>query len=414
MSFFRKYLLEYQFFALFIFLMLISITTSMKVTLPIYIVLSMLPYFTCLPKKIEIIPFFIIFISCVYVLYGLISQDRMETMVSFFSKTYQFIVFILFFAITKKIKLSANSNGIKLMYSCILVESFLGIYFLIHGQIVDRTSGLTRITAGRQPVGGNFSIAMAPVIFYSYFHHHEKMRKIVLLSTIPAVWVLLSGTRGYILLYFLSLSPMYWDYFFSIKQKTRKKMIFVLVFIFLCIFLLFYFIFLDPTFLEQISIMLRLNAGTGIRSIENRIAFDFFCKTNIFYKVFGIGYGGVPAEVPGYIEAVSDNATSHYVYDNYVNRIGVSYHNLFSNYLLLQGLIGCIQIILIFFWGIRKLKWIHAFIHTEKICMYLYWIGFFIMNCFRWSCDCGISEMIIFAIILGLIENSYSNSPRLI
>ena len=407
MRYIRNHIIEYQLFALIIYLVLITITSSMKITLPIYIVLSIWPFLSSF-RKMEIVPFITITISVLYLIYGLVFQDKTETLVSFLSKTYQFIAFMTFVSYMDRNSVNEIRNERKLIWLCIIVETLLGLYLLRHSSFVD-ISGLTRITAGRQPVGGNFSIVLAPVMFYAYFRHEDSRRSIIALSLIPAIWVFLSGTRGYMLLFILSLAPMYWDYFFSLDKKSRNKTLVACVSIAIVVFVSIYLVLSNTALLDRLSLLLRIESGTGSRGSENKIVIDFFKNTSVIYKIIGIGYGGIPANAPGYLNAVSANVTGAWSYANYADRVGVSFHNLFSNYLLLQGLVGCIEIIIIFLWGFSKLKKVYVISKNEKRCIYLYWIGFFIMNCFRWSCDCGISEMIVFAIILGMMNKNYDN-----
>ena len=408
MRYIRNHIIGYQLFMLFVYLVLISITSSMKVTLPIYIVLSILPFLHSM-TKIEPVPFAIISISFIYIIYGLLFQDKTETLVSFLSKTYQFVAFMLFISFMRRFDIDEVKNETRLMWICIAVETVLGIYLLRHSSLVD-VSGLTRITAGRQPVGGNYTIVMIPVIIYAYFRHEEIRRRIVSLSIIPTIWVFLSGTRGYMLIFLLALAPMYWDYFFSLDKTSRNKTLLACISIIAVIAIGIFAVLSNSEFLDRVSVLLRIEAGTGSRGSENRIALDFFRNTTLPYKIFGIGYGGRPADVPGYLSAVSANVTGAWSFSNYVDRVGVSFHNLLSNYLLLQGIVGCVEIVVIFLWGLSKLGKVYVVSNNEKRCIYLYWIGFFIMNFFRWSCDCGISEMIIFAIVLGMMNRDYNNN----
>lgn len=414
MRYIRKHIIGYQLCILLMYLVWITITSSMKVTLPIYIVFSLLPFIHGM-TKFEPVPFVIISISLLYIFYGLVFQDKTKTLVSFFSKTYQFIAFMLFMSFMRRFDIDKIKYETRLMWLCIVVETILGIYLLRHSSLVDKITGLPRITSGRQPVGGNFTIVMIPVIFYAYFRHKEIRRSVVSLSIIPAVWIFISGTRGYMLMFLLSLAPMYWDYFFSFNNKSRNKAIFACILNIVMIIVIAYVIFNKSELLNLISMLLRIEAGTGSREMENRIAIDFFKNTTILYKIFGIGYGGKSADVPGYLSAVSANATTTLSYSNYIERVGASFHNLLSNYLLLQGIVGCIEIIIIFLWGLSKLKRVYVVSKNEKRCIFLYWIAFFIMNCFRWSCDCGISEMIIFVIILGMMNknNNYNHTINL-
>lgn len=43
---------------------------------------------------------------------------------------------------------------------------------------------------------------------------------------------------------------------------------------------------------------------------------------------------------------------------------------------------------------------------------HLFQIGFLLMNYFRWPTECGISEIIIFAFVLKLIEQEFDKQPE--
>ena len=399
MRFIRKHLIEYQLVILVIYLVAMCFTSSMKIILPIYIVFSSLPFCSGV-KKLERIPFIVFSISAVYVIFGLLFQDKTETLVSFLSKTYQFIIFMMVLSYMKRHEVEAYNNGKKLMWFALAVESILGAYLLTQSTLIG-DNGLTRITAGRQPVGGNFAVVIVPILVYSYFRYNHMRGKLVAISLATGLWVFLSGTRGYMLLYFLSLFPMYIDYFFSMEKKHRYK---TCLSILLAIGIVL-FVVVNTNIWDTLSVMLRLESGTGIRGSENKIAIEFFNNTTIRYKVFGIGYGGRPADAPGYLSAVSNNVSGAWSYSNYADRIGVSFHNLYSNFVLLQGIIGILEVVIIFIWGLGKIKSIESETLNERRCIYLYWIGFFIMNCFRWSCDCGIAEMIVLALVIGMMNS---------
>lgn len=401
-SFFRKHIFDYQVFILIMYLVAITTTESMKITLPIYIVFSTLPYLAGF-YEVEKPVFIILSIAIVYIFVGVLFQDKVETLTSFFSKTYQFIAFMLFLGGVEKYSGEILLNSTKLMKICIIAETVLGAYIISHATFVSNT-GVARITAGRQPVGGNLSIVMIPIVFFTYFRNEKQKGKILALSIFSVIWIILSGTRGYLLLYAISMAPVFLDYFFSLSYKSRNRVIMGTIFLLSCIVLGVILLQNNSNWGQKIIRILRLEAGTGSRKSENRIALQFFFNTSIRYKLFGVGYGGIPADAPYYLEAVSSNVSTSWSYSNYARRVGVSFHNLFSNFLLLQGLVGIIEIVLIFLWGLSKIRSTKTTCQNERRCIYLYWIGFFIMNCFRWSCDCGISEMIVFAIVLGLLR----------
>lgn len=395
---YKDSIVTYQFCVLVLYLIAITITTSMKIILPIYIVLSLLPYLSN-TKKIEQSTFIIISINLVYLLYGILFQDKTEAVTTFLSKTYQFIAFMLFFAYAKKKQPIIDFDGKKIMLLCIIVESLLGMYLITHAVFV------ARITAGRQPVGGNISIVVLPIIIYAYFKEKKTRGIIIAYSFVSAIWILLSGTRGYLLLFIMVMLPIYWDYFFSLNKSSRKRILPAFILLFVLFGYVFFLLTTHSDSIQWFTDFLRLDTGIGSRGSENHIALDFFVNTSIKYKLFGTGFGGTPSEVVGYLDAVAANTATSWSYTNYATRVGTAFHNLFSNILLIQGVLGCIMVISIFIWGYKRIHILIELNKTERFCLYMFWIGFFIMNYFRWSCDCGISEMIIFGLVLGIITS---------
>ena len=49
---------------------------------------------------------------------------------------------------------------------------------------------------------------------------------------------------------------------------------------------------------------------------------------------------------------------------------------------------------------------------TIRLIFHLFQIGFLLMNYFRWPTECGISEIIIFAFVLKLIEQEFDKQPE--
>ena len=158
---------------------------------------------------------------------------------------------------------------------------------------------------------------------------------------------------------------------------------------------------------EKAASVLRLKASVGIRKYENAAVIDFMKNAPLQELIFGIGLGGT-----GYKHEALQNALykqfslGMWNRNHYMSESGALFHSLYSNIALCLGLLGILIIIFVFakMWKcineacrdnvfIRRL--LHAFL-----------IGFFIMNYYRWSSDCGIAEMIMLALVLKLIVNN--------
>ena len=91
---------------------------------------------------------------------------------------------------------------------------------------------------------------------------------------------------------------------------------------------------------------------------------------------------------------------------HYLNDSGALFHNLYANVLMCLGIFGIVVLVLIniSIWK-RITRSCGSNVQVRKI-MHLFQLSFLLMNYYRWSAVCGISEMIIFALILKLIEKT--------
>ena len=76
------------------------------------------------------------------------------------------------------------------------------------------------------------------------------------------------------------------------------------------------------------------------------------------------------------------------------------------------GLVGiiCVSFINFYIWNITTKKCYNN--RIIRLIFHLFQIGFLLMNYFRWPTECGISEIIIFAFVLKLIEQEFDKQPE--
>lgn len=393
----QENIILYQTVVLCLFLVGITITETMTVTLSVYIVLCISPFIFKLDWLKDTFTFLFVAVSLSYLAYGILCQNTIETISSFCGRLLQFIVLLSFYKI---LITDIEINIKKVLMIAIVFESILGVYMFYSGIAAATTNAMFRLVAGHQPVGGNFSIAVLPLIIWAYFHDKESQKIIIKASFVLMFWIALSGTRGYILIWLMSMLPIYMDFFRSISLARRSFFISIIAIVVIC-----YLGLGDGGIFDFFYKLFRLGGGTGIRGSENAVAIETFLRTTIPHQLLGMGLGGTAADVPGYAEAVSKYMNTTWSYNLYISRVGASFHNLYGNILLMQGLTGCVLILGVFAWGWSKVKKCKVSCNRERLCLYLFWIGFFLMNYFRWSCDCGVSEMAIFGIILTKLES---------
>lgn len=389
---------------------------EMDILLPIYFLVSFFSIVINMNKISYVSIVIYAFFGC-YLIFGLLFQNTIATCVSFIAKYWQFIVF--FIVIDSKVNLKVDVK-IRQLQIALLVETLLGVYLLlINSEVGD--NGMIRLVSNSQPITGNIAVAVLPVSVYLYFKNkgnHRIETRIIFIELGFLFWIIMSGTRGYTLLFFLVMIPIFYDYFIRNRRSGRNAAhTRFMILAFVCwMFLLL--VILIPSFSGQIVSILRLSDSGGIRSYENAAEWQFFWNAPWGVKLFGIGMGGTPGRYGAYVDAITAQiAKGMWNQEVYLYEAGSPYHNFFANLILNMGLLGLIVISImnILIW--KKTGQICGQNATEKWAFHLYHIGFLLMNWFRWPAECGIAEIVFYGLLLKLIErenqnNSAPNKPN--
>lgn len=389
---------------------------EMDILLPIYFLVSFFSIVINMNKISYVSIVIYAFFGC-YLIFGLLFQNTIATCVSFIAKYWQFIVF--FIVIDSKVNLKVDVK-IRQLQIALLVETLLGVYLLLTNSEIE-DNGMIRLVSNSQPITGNIAVAVLPVSVYLYFKNkgnHRIETQIIFIELGFLFWIIMSGTRGYTLLFFLVMIPIFYDYFIRNRRSGRNAAhTRFMILAFVCwMFLLL--VILIPSFSGQIVSILRLSDSGGIRSYENAAEWQFFWNAPWGVKLFGIGMGGTPGRYGAYVDAITAQiAKGMWNQEVYLYEAGSPYHNFFANLILNMGLLGLIVISImnILIW--KKTGQICGQNATEKWAFHLYHIGFLLMNWFRWPAECGIAEIVFYGLLLKLIErenqnNSAPNKPN--
>lgn len=389
---------------------------EMDILLPVYFLVSFFSIVINMNKISYISIVIYAFFGC-YLIFGLLFQNTIATCVSFIAKYWQFIVF--FIVMDSKVNLKTDVK-IRQLQIALLVETLLGVYLLLTNSEVG-DNGMIRLVSNSQPITGNIAVAVLPVSVYLYFKNkgnHRIETRIIFIELGFLFWIIMSGTRGYTLLFFLVMIPIFYDYFIRNRRSGRNAAhTRFMILAFVCwMFLLL--VILIPSFSGQIVSILRLSDSGGIRSYENAAEWQFFWNAPWGVKLFGIGMGGTPGRYGAYVDAITAQiAKGMWNQEVYLYEAGSPYHNFFANLILNMGLLGLIVISImnILIW--KKTGQICGQNTTEKWAFHLYHIGFLLMNWFRWPAECGIAEIVFYGLLLKLIErenqnNSAPNKPN--
>ena len=191
----KKKWLEQQIIFLIIYLIGLAIVGELDVLLPIYFVVSLFPFIKHI-RKISFFTGMIILYFGLYLMYGLIVQNTIGTLVTFIAKIWQFIVF---FIVYDSDIVFEKENYKKIIKMSVITETLLGFYLMMTSTIVD-ANGLVRLVSNAQPITGNISTVILPISVYYYLKNRENSKRtkwFMSVSLIMLVWIVLSGTRGY-------------------------------------------------------------------------------------------------------------------------------------------------------------------------------------------------------------------------
>lgn len=404
--------LTQQVLFLFIYLVSLSAASVMDIVLPIYFIFSLMPFIGKI-KRISKMTYFLSLYFGINLFFGLMFQNTTASIITFVAKLWQFLVF--FIAFDLDVDILDDSEYWQILLS-VIIESILGIYLMITSNNMD-ANGMVRLVSGAQPITGNIAVAILPMLVYLYFKNRNNSRfefRLFVISIILFIWIVLSGTRGYTLMFVFTMAIVFYDYLFNQKNRiiTSNRNRLVLSFLFVSIVLCV--VFFVPQVTEKISSVLRIKSSIGIRTYENKAEMDFFEKSPLHIQLFGIGVGGTAGQNLIFRAAINKQASlgmwnlKHYLYDS-----GALFHNFFANILLNLGIIGMIFILLANIGIWRRISFVCGEDKALKIIFHLYQISFLLMNYYRWSGDCGISEMIILGLILRFILNEQNNKESL-
>lgn len=399
----KKKWLEQQIIFLIIYLIGLAIVGELDVLLPIYFVVSLFPFIKHI-RKISFFTGMIILYFGLYLMYGLIVQNTIGTLVTFIAKIWQFIVF---FIVYDSDIVFEKENYKKIIKMSVITETLLGFYLMMTSTIVD-ANGLVRLVSNAQPITGNISTVILPISVYYYLKNRENSRRtkwFMSVSLIMLVWIVLSGTRGYTIEFAASMALIFYDYFTNGKvgRISQKNRILTIV---LFVIMIFASTVAVPEIFEKVQDILRLKSSVGIRTFENAAVIEFMKNASFFAAVFGIGLGGQGGSYPEMQEALYRQFNlgmwnrNHYLSDS-----GALFHNLYANVFMCLGISGLFILIIInialwkrITYSCKSSAWIRRIMH-------LFQLSFLFVNYYRWSAVCGISEMIIFALVLKLLKN---------
>jgi len=396
----RRNIIVQQLMLYFVYIVSVTYYQGLDIALPLYFVFSLIPFIGRL-RRIDVRTFLTICILGAYLVVGMCFQNTQRAITMFISRCWQFLFF--FVALNDDKDIRQEINYIKILYFSVIAELVLAAYLFFTKRSL---YAVVRLTAGAQPITGNTAVVVLPIIIYCFLKSDETkdQTRLIVISFIMALFVALSGTRGYELIYGIMLVWMIWLYIF--KQSGRRHSVNRFILFSVLAALVIGLLFIMPQYAERVFSLMRLNKRSiGIRTYENKAAIEFFLNAPARVKLFGVGLGGRLGSYSVFQRAIYKQfSLGMWNQSHYLNDSGALFHNLYMNILCNMGIVGLLVFAAII---VRIWRTINRTVKKSdySIAFKLLLIGFLLMNYYRWSTDCGIAIFGIFALILKKIGN---------
>lgn len=272
---------------------------------------------------------------------------------------------------------------------------FASIFDLIVSTILFNLNTAHQAIINSQPIGGALAVALLPLLLFLF--SDKKSNKPILLFTAVffALSVLLSGIRGYIIIYFVTMLVYFIMNFKDILRVLFKKAYLSAILVFSAILI---FVMLGSNLVNIVNNQLRLNDSLGRRNLENQYVVKLIESSSISQNLFGHGIGMKMSNIKSpydfnFYENNDPNYFQDYEYSEAVIDNCISFHNSWATIIIDIGLIGILFYVGFFVMLLSGILHYSYFQKKERIVFITYVATIIIVLFFRETLFCSTLEM---------------------
>lgn len=345
-----------------------------------------------LPKRIEP-KYIIIGIGIIiYSIVGFILQDivlTMSTLITRFSYILVYVVVVSLNNVYKEWNVSTADYRFLVKLGLLTEIIIIALVWMRHGIGA-------RVVTNNQPIGAGIIIAYTMIIGWCYMTKRFSTMEMFVYNILSVIIVILSGTRGYMVIIVLPLAITFLMYLLDVPEQGKHMKFRIGVF---CVIASFVVLWVFSSDIINILIeMLRLDQGLGYRENENIFVKKIIAAAPMHNKLFGFGFGGNASHLDNFVDIVHEASwnRSFMIVRLLVRTI---FHNYWYTVLFKQGFIGLIVMILFYvgmFFDVYRMK---ANLWT-KMLIYTTIVGNLISLTFHITATCSIFEYLILALFI--------------
>lgn len=336
-------------------------------------------------------PVSLLFLACVgcYTIWGILFQDWYLTITTVITRYGYILIFILYCSMKKHIR-CRESDVRFILYAGLLTELLMILCVWV------RDGFGARVISNNQPLGGGIVIALIMLIGIGYKKQYFTTIETVIYSFCSIMIVILSGTRGYMVLLAFPLLVIFWMFLMDIPGKGRQVPVRVCIVMFaVYVFFLGMALFVDMTWITD---LLRMNDGLGYRGNENLFVSLVKDSSPWYRTIFGYGFGGSAEHLDNYYEILEKASWNRsFMYSKLQE--STIFHNYWNTIWYKQGYFGLVTVGIFYagvFYDILKME---TSIWNRWILMGTA-AGTIISLTFRITATCSVFEFLILGYVM--------------
>lgn len=352
-----------------------------------------------LPKRIKF-KYMLIAIGIVaYSIVGFLLQDivlTMSTLITRFSYILVYIIVISLKDADKKWNVSAADYRFLVRLGLLTEIIIIALVWMRHGVGA-------RVVTNNQPIGAGIIIAYTMIIGWCYMTKRFTTLEMFVYNILSVIIVILSGTRGYMVIIALPLAITFLIYLLDIPEQGRYMKFRIGMFCIIASFVVLWIVSSD--IINILTESLRLDESLGYRENENIFVKKIIATSPMYNKIFGFGFGGNARHLNNFVDIVHEASwnRSFMIVRLLVRTI---FHNYWYTVLFKQGVLGLIVMILFYIGMYFDVSHMKVNLWT-KMLIYTTIIGNVVSLTFRITATCSIFEYLMLALFILVTGRNY-------
>lgn len=341
---------------------------------------------------------------CLYAGVGIMYQDAYMTLATVVTR-YTYIIIYICMIFSEKIKRTKKVSADDYRY---MVRSGLLTEMLIVIVVWMKDGIGARVVTNHQPIGGGIVLGISLVVGICYRQHLFRAGEMLLYDGISMILIILSGTRGYMIIFAMIMAVTMIVYFMDIPDHGNRMLQRIGVIFFVAAIVILWICIFDHG--KTFELILRLDESLGYRENENLYVKELMKRIPWYREWFGWGFGRSAAGTKEALTAAGlASWNRRYMFGKLLQR--TIFHNYWYTILFKQGISGLIVMILFYARMVKRIcqdikdRWIRYFLLMMAV-------GTVILLTFRITATCSMLEMLLVAYFIRQMEEDNGEGEK--